>query len=286
VNPVLAEMLALLEVEAVETDVFLAAPYRASEHVFGGQVMAQALRAAGRTVQDGRHVHSLHGYFLRPGDHERPIVLEVERTRDGRSFSTRRVVAIQHGRAIFEMSTSWQDPEPGLEHAAPLPAVAPPEELPLERDVYAKIARKHPRVERFAFRYQAIDSAQVEGRLMIDPEPREPFKHTWVRTTDPLPDDPLLHACVLAYVSDMDFMSTSLLPHGGGVSRERRGASLDHALWFHRPFRVDEWLLFGKDSPNAGHGRGFVRGTFHDRAGRLVVSAIQECMIREVRPDR
>lgn len=280
-NALLQRIIELIRVEPVERNVFLGANYPESSHVFGGQVMAQALYAAGRTVPSDRAVHSMHGYFLRPGDATRPVVLEVEDARDGSSFSSRRVIAVQHGKAIFNLDCSWQIAETGLEHGTPLPDVTPPEALPLERDQYAKLAATRPDVERFAFRYQAVDSAQVEGILLADNAARhEPRKHTWVRTVDPLPDEPLLHVCMLAYISDMDFMGTSMMPHGAIDRRKFQGASLDHAMWFHRPLRADDWLLFSKESPTAAHARGFVRGEFHDRAGRLLASAAQECLLR------
>lgn len=288
-NPVLAEILSLLRVERIEADLYRGQNDPKVPHVFGGQVLAQAIAAAEATVPDPERVlHSIHAYFLRAGDWNRPVLYEVDRIRDGRSFTTRRVKAIQHGEAILSLSGSWQRPEDGLTHAVPMPDVAPPEDLETDRARYARIAEKHPRVRGFAFRYDAIDSRQVEGVLMTDPTPREPRKHTWMRTVDRLPDDPVVHRCLLAYLSDMDFMSTSLLPHGvppaGGA--DIQGASLDHALWFHRPFRVDEWLLFAKESPAAAGARGFVRGAFFDREGHLVASAMQECLIRPRDPER
>lgn len=281
-NAVLAEILKLLNVEKIEENLFRGHNDPTTPHVFGGQVLAQAIASAYRTVGPDRTLHSLHAYFLRPGDWNLPVLYEVERIRDGRSFTTRRVVAIQHGRAIFNLASSWQRAEEGLEHAVPAPDVPPPEGLPSDRDRYAEVAKKHPEVERFAFRFDAIDSRQVEGILMTDTAIQPPYKHTWIRAAERLPDDPEVHLCMLAYMSDMDFMSTSLQPHGRGPTSEGtiQGASLDHALWFHRPFRADEWLLFAKESPATGGARGFVRGTFFDRQGRLVASAMQECLIR------
>lgn len=280
-NPVLAEILRLLDVEKIEENLYRGRNDPNTPHVFGGQVLAQGIASAFRTIEAGRSLHSIHAYFLRPGDWNQPVLYDVDRIRDGRSFTTRRVVAIQHGRPILNMSSSWQKAEDGLEHASTMPDVADPDTLVPDRELYAKIAKRHPEVKRFAFRFDAIDSRQVEGILMFDPKPRPPVKHTWVRTVDPLPDEPEVHLCMLAYISDMDFMSTSLLPHGRGPGGGRiQGASLDHALWFHRPFRADEWLLFAKESPSASGARGFVRGSFFDRQGRLVASAMQECLIR------
>lgn len=281
-NAVLAEILRLLDVEKIEENLYRGHNDPNSHHVFGGQVLAQAIAAAYRTIEPERMLHSLHAYFLRPGDWNLPVLYDVDRIRDGRSFTTRRVVAIQHGRAIFNLSSSWQVAEDGLEHAVPMPDVPGPEDLVSDRDRYAEIAKKHPEVKRFAFRFDAIDSRQVEGLLMTEPGRQEPFKHTWIRAAERLPDDPEVHLCLLAYMSDMDFMSTALLPHGRrpGPDSGIQGASLDHALWFHRPFRADEWLLFAKESPSSSGARGFVRGAFFDRAGHLVASTMQECLIR------
>ena len=284
-NPVLAEILRLLDVERIERNLYRGPNDANSPHVFGGQVMAQAIAAASRTVEPDRALHSLHAYFLRPGDWNRPVLYDVDPIRDGKSFSTRRIMAIQHGRPILNMSTSWQTPEAGLEHAVEPPDVPGPEGLVSDRERFAEIAKTRPEVKRFAFRFDAIDCRQVEGWLMTDPEQHPPVKHTWVKTVDPLPDETETHLGLLAYVSDMDFMSTSMLPHGvAPASGQIRGASLDHALWIHRPFRIDDWLLFAKESPSAFGARGFVRGAFYDRAGRLVASAMQECLIRPIAP--
>ncbi len=281
-NAVLAEILRLLDVEKIEENLYRGHNDPNSHHVFGGQVLAQAIASAYRTIEPERMLHSLHAYFLRPGDWNLPVLYDVDRIRDGRSFTTRRVVAIQHGRAIFNLSSSWQVAEEGLEHAVSMPEVPGPEDLVSDRDRYAEIAKKHPEVKRFAFRFDAIDSRQVEGLLMTEGGRHAPFKHTWIRAAEPLPDNPEVHLCLLAYMSDMDFMSTALLPHDRrpGPDSGIQGASLDHALWFHRPFRADEWLLFAKESPSSSGARGFVRGSFFDRAGNLVASTMQECLIR------
>lgn len=279
-NRVLEEILGLLDVEAIERNLYRGRNH-ATEHVFGGQVLAQAIAATLRTVDAPHALHSIHAYFLRAGDWQVPILYDVDRIRDGRSFTTRRVVALQHGRAIFNMSASLQKSEQGLEHAQPMPDVPPPEMLRGDREVFREIARERPEVERFAFRFEAIDSRQVERFTMVDEGRHAPRKHTWLRAREPLPDDPEVHLALLAYMSDLDFMSTSMLPHGRSLMAESvHGASLDHSLWFHRPFRADEWLLFVKESPNAGGARGFVRGRFFNREGALVASAAQECLIR------
>lgn len=275
-------MVALLRMEKIEENLFRA-QNGPGTHVFGGQVLGQAIVAAWRTVEE-RRLHSLHAYFLRRGDHARPILFDVDRIRDGKSFNTRRVVGIQHGRPIFNMSASFQIEEEGLEHQIEMPDVAPPEELESDYDYYRRLAKEHPWVERFAFRYQLIDSRQVEGYYMVPREGRPalpPYKHTWMRIAERLPDEPEIHAAILAFISDMDFMSVSMHPHGPElVDLTIQGASLDHAMWFHRPFRADEWLLFAKESPAASGARGFVRGSFFDREGRLVASVAQECLIR------
>jgi len=285
-NPILRDILDLLDVERIEENLYRGRNAAESEHVFGGQVLAQAIAAAYRTIGDARDLHSIHAYFLRPGDWNAPILYQVDRIRDGKSFTTRRIAAIQHGRAIFSMSSSWQKHEVGLEHSVPMPDVPSPESLRSDKEAYAEIARIRPEVKRFAYRFDAIDSRQVENILMMAPSmigTRPPYKHTWLKTRDRLPDDPEVHLCMLAYMSDLDFMSTSLLPHGrtpGGDRNNFQGASLDHALWFHRPFRADEWLLFAKSSPSASGARGFVRGQFFNERGELIATAAQECLIR------
>ncbi len=286
-NPVLKDIIDLLDVEKIEENLFRGRNVAESEHVFGGQVLAQAIAAADRTVDEARQIHSLHAYFLRPGDHRLPILYHVDRIRDGASFTTRRVAAIQRGRAIFSLSASWQKDEAGLDHTVPMPNVPGPHALRSDREAYAALAKQRPEIKRFAFRFDAIDSRQVENLLMTHAEAHPPRKHTWLKTRDPIPDDPEVHLCMLAYMSDLDFMSTSMLPHGlsPGNRQTMQGASLDHALWFHRPFRADQWLLFAKTSPSAAGARGFVRGHFFTEAGELVATAAQECLIRVRDPD-
>ena len=281
----LEQLVELMDLEQLEATLFRG-NNGPGTHVFGGQVLGQAIVAAARTVVSERALHSLHGYFLRPGDHSRPIVYDVDPIRDGRSFTTRRVVGIQKGRAIFNLSASFQKTEAGVEHSARAPSTPDPETLPSEREHYQQLVDDDPRLRRFAYRYDLIDSRQVEGIHMMprDAAPaRAPRKNTWMKIAGVLPDDSRLHWALLAYISDMDFMSTCLLPHSPALATHRfRGASLDHAMWFHRPFRADEWLLFAKESPSASAGRGLVRGSFYDRSGQLVVSVAQECLMRVI----
>lgn len=285
-NPVLQEIVDLINIERIEQNLYRGQNHK-TEHVFGGQVLAQAIAAACRTISEPHDLHSMHAYFLRAGDWNTPILYEVDRIRDGRSFTTRRVKAIQHGRAIFDMAMSGQKSEPGMSHSLPMPDVPPPEALRGDREVFLEHAKVNPEVKHYAFRFEAIDVRQVERMSMTDNESHPPYKHTWLKTRDPLPDDRALHLAVLGYMSDLDFMSTSMLPHGRNAMRGQvYGASLDHSLWFHRPFRADEWLLFAKESPNAGGARGFVRGQFFNRKGELVATAAQECLIRPVNPER
>lgn len=282
-SQVLDEILGVLDVKAVagETDVFLGANVHVN-HVFGGQVVGQAIAAGGRTVPAERRLHSLHAYFLAPGDWTQDIRLEVRHLRDGASFSSRRVTAIQRKGPILSMTASWHIDEPGHAHAAAMPDVEGPEHLKTDRQRFLELAKTRPEVANFAFRFEAFDSRQVEGILLTHAEPREPLRHTWVKSSRPLVDDPRVHEAVFGYISDLDFMSTSMLPHGASPSDHQRiqGTSLDHSLWLHRPFRVDEWLLFRKESPRAVGARGFVRGEFYTRDGVLVASATQECLIR------
>ncbi len=289
-NPVLKKIVDILNVEELELNLYRGQNHE-TEHVFGGQVLAQAIAAAYRTVEAPHQLHSVHAYFLRAGDWNIPILYEVDRIRDGRSFTTRRVVAIQHGRAIFDMALSWQKSEPGLSHALPMPDVPTPEALRGDREVYLEYARERPEIKRFAFRFEAIDSRQVERIAMNDNLPHPPTKHSWLKARDRLPDNPEVHLAMLAYMSDLDFMGTAMLPHadkGGekGLRGNVQGASIDHTLWFHRPFRADEWLLFAKESPNAGGARGFIRGQFFNRGGELIATAAQECLIRPIKAPR
>lgn len=254
--------------------------------VFGGQVIGQALYAACKTVED-RQPHSLHAYFLLPGDPQIPIVYEVERLRDGGSFTTRRVLALQKGAAIFAMSASFQIAEPGFDHQMPMPDVPMPEELPdrdgMERDVLPHMPEA---VRAYYRRERPIEIRPVEMSRYAADGSREPRFDVWVRASQKLPDEPALHQSVLAYASDLMLLDSSLIAHGTSVfDRRIQAASLDHALWFHRPFRADDWLLYAQDSPSASGARGFSRGLIFDREGHLVASVAQEGLIRP-RPDR
>jgi acyl-CoA thioesterase-2 len=276
------KLLETLDLETLERNLFRGrSPLTGWQRVYGGQVIGQALVAAWRTVDD-RHVHSLHGYFMRPGDPKVPIVYEVDRIRDGRSFTTRRVVAIQHGEAIFSMSASFQVEEDGLDHQFEMPDVSQPEDLPSERelmDAYLHLAPEN--VRRYWQRERPIEIRPVDLRHYLSAEKLDPIQHVWIRATRKLPDDPLMHGCVLAYASDMTLLDTSLFVHGKKVfDPDMQVASLDHAMWFHRPARADEWLLYIQDSPNTSGARGLTRGSIYNRDGRLVASAAQEGLIR------
>ena len=282
-SPAVEDLLKILDLEQLEVNLFRGqSPKSGWQRVFGGQVIGQSLVAARRTV-DGRHPHSLHGYFMRPGDPKVPIVYEVDRIRDGRSFTTRRVVAIQHGQAIFAMSASFQVDEGGFDHQAAMPDVPGPDELPSEDDVKAELLSRMPEPMRTYYeRERPIDMRPVEINRYMSREPMEPQFHVWIRTTGRLPDDPAIHQCVLAYASDMTLLDTSLVPHGRTVFDPTiQGASIDHAMWFHRPFRADEWLLYAQDTPNAGGARGFSRGLIFKQDGTLIASVAQEGLIRD-----
>lgn len=275
-------LLSILDLEPLEHNLFRGlSPQVGWQRVFGGQVIGQALVAAARTVE-GRGAHSLHGYFMRPGDPSIPIIYEVDRIRDGRSFATRRIAAIQHGKAIFSMSASFQLEEDGLDHQLPMPDAPPPEDLPSESELKALIVESAPEpIKRYWQRDRPLELRPVDYRHYISREPLEPAQQVWIRATGKLPDDPDIHRSVLAYASDMTLLDTALFPHGRSVfDRDLQAASLDHALWFHRPFRVDDWLLYSEDSPSASGGRGFSRGSLFTRDGKLVASVAQEGLIR------
>ncbi|MFF4869739.1 acyl-CoA thioesterase II [Streptomyces sp. NPDC090109] len=279
----LESLLDLLDLERIERDIFRGRS-RSSlvPRVFGGQVAAQALVAAGRTVPEDRLAHSLHAYFLRPGDPGAPIVYSVDRIRDGRSFTTRRVVAVQHGQPIFHLSASFQAYEEGLDHQADMPAAPDPETLPTAGEM---LPRHLP---------EDVARRLVEARAAVDlryadtppwgsvGEPREPRSQVWFRTNGKLADDPLLHVCLATYVSDMTLLDSVLLAHGRGgwAVGDVVGASLDHAMWFHRPFRADEWLLYDQESPSSGGGRGLGQARIWTRDGKLAISVIQEGVVR------
>lgn len=251
--------------------------------IFGGQVLGQALSAAAQTVPSDRHVHSLHAYFLRLGDLSIPIEYEVDRIRDGRSFTTRRVVARQPGGAIFTMAASFHIEEPGFEHQDEMPQVPPPESLPTDRERMASFVALLPDYVRRAFDAERPFEVRTADPVddLFHPAPRAPRRVMWMRAVAPLPDDPALHRYLLAYVSDYTFLTAALAPHGlTWLVPSLQLASMDHAMWFHRPLRVDEWLLHVVDSPSASGARGFVRGRVFTRDGRLVASTAQEGLMR------
>ncbi|MBB98621.1 MAG: acyl-CoA thioesterase II [Rhodobacteraceae bacterium] len=277
------DLLSILDLEPLEHNLFRGmSPQVGWQRVFGGQVIGQSLVAASRTVPEERGVHSLHAYFLRPGDPAVPIIYEVDRIRDGGSFTTRRVVAIQHGHAIFSMSASFQKHEEGLEHQMTMPEVTAPEELPSEAELKEKFLAHAPEpVRRYWERDRPIELRPVDLTHYFSRKKLTPAQNVWVRASASLPDDPRIHSCVLAYASDMTLLDTALFAHGTSVFDPKlQVASLDHAMWFHRPFRADEWLLYSEDSPSASGGRGFTRGALYDRAGHLVASVAQEGLIR------
>jgi acyl-CoA thioesterase-2 len=285
VDTVLADLIALLSLERLEKNLFRGVSRDiGSERVFGGQVLGQALVAALHTVE-GRPVHSLHGYFLRAGDVRAPIVYDVDRSRDGGTFSSRRVVAIQHGEQIFHMAATFQAPEDGLEHQTPMPDVPPPESLRSLGDVDpALLARAPEKLRRVLAHTRPFDMRPVEPIDALRPQKQPPHRRLWIRTVDRMPDDEQLHRCLFAYMSDYHFISTAMLPHGVSLfDTNMQVASLDHAMWFHRPFRVDEWLLLVYDSPSASGGRGLALGSIYARDGRLVATTAQEGLIRLVK---
>ena len=281
-EPLLADLLSLLELERLEDRIFRGQSRDiGSPRVFGGQVLGQALTAANYTVE-GREAHSLHAYFLRAGDVTAPIIYDVDLARDGRSFSNRRVVAIQHGRPIFNMTASFQIPEQGLEHQATIPDVPPADELQDLSDTADEILAKLPeKMRRYLTRRRPFEIRPVEPVSLLSLEPAEPVRRMWMRTIDRLPDEPDLHRNLLAYMSDFQLIGTTTLPHGIHFEQGKvQMASLDHALWFHRPFRADEWLLYSLESPNAAAARGFALGRFFNADGVLVASTAQEGLIR------
>lgn len=285
-HQVLSDLIALLALERLDRDRFRG---RSQDlgwgAIFGGQVLGQALSAATQTVDADRSVHSLHGYFLRAGDLTRPILYDVDRLRDGSSFSARRVTAIQDGAAIFCLESSFQIEEEGLEHQDPMPEVPPPEELMSERAMALALADRLPsKLRAMATAERPIEIRPVEPRNPLRPVKNPPVRHQWYRAIDRLPDEPALHRYLLAYASDFSFLGTSMDPHGvSWLTPGMQVASLDHAMWFHRPFRMDDWLLYAVDSASASGGRGLVRGRFFDQKGRLVASAVQEGLIRQRR---
>jgi acyl-CoA thioesterase-2 len=282
VSDQLGKLLRYLEVERIDKYIFIGNSPSKPPRVFGGQVLAQALNAAIRTVEEERGPHSMHGYFLRPGNPEKQIVYEVDPIRDGRSFTTRRVVAKQDGVAIFNTSVSFHKAEEGLSHQFEVPDVPPPEELESDEAFFARMEKDNPGAIRIP-RIGPIERKPVKRRNYIDPQPTEPVQHIWFRVLGDLGDDPCRHQTMLAFMSDFALLGAALLPHPyTGASKNLRAASLDHGLWFHRPFRADDYLLYSMDSPTAEGARGFSRGSFYTRDGLLVASTVQESLLRVV----
>lgn len=279
----LNRIIEILDLEEIEENHYRAtSPDEGWQRVYGGQVIGQALVAASRTVDAQRPAHSLHGYFLRPGDTRIPILYKVDRIRDGRSFTTRRVDAIQNGEVMFTMTLSFQVTEEGLSHEIAMPDVPGPDEFVDEDVMRAEQAKDWP--EEFRDNYNTTSAIQMRHLDPVDwmrPERKSPYQMCWMKTRESLPDDPRLHQCVLAYLSDWSLLDTAFRPHGTSFLQDNvQTASLDHAMWFHRPFRADEWLLYTQDSPAAGGGRGFNRGMIYDQQGNLVASATQEGLMR------
>ncbi|GAA5011028.1 acyl-CoA thioesterase II [Pseudoluteimonas lycopersici] len=286
-----SELIDLLSLERLEDNLFRGQSRDiGTKYVFGGQVLGQALSAAQATMDSAgepRAAHSLHAYFLRAGDIEHPIVYNVDRTRDGGSFSVRRVTAIQHGQVIFFCAASFQQEEQGVEHQMSMPEVPKPEDLApapaIPLDVLAKLPTK---VQRWLDRTGPFEFRHIYPRDELNPTKRPPFQQVWFRLSEKVGDAPELHRALLAYASDFQLLGTATFPHGISYYQPNVAmASLDHALWFHRPFRADDWLLYAIDSPTAQNARGLARGLIYDRDGRLVASTVQEGMIRVV-PDK
>ncbi|MBD2784760.1 acyl-CoA thioesterase II [Xenorhabdus sp. DI] len=251
--------------------------------VFGGQVIGQALYAAKQTVVNDRMIHSFHSYFLRPGDSHKPIVYDVEILRDGKSFSARRVSAIQNGQPIFYMTASFQGDEESFEHQNTMPLVPPPEELESQEEIIKKMANSLPTKLKKAFSIPPLEMRLVPLQNQSDHSFQVPVRYVWFRSNGKMPDDPLIHHCLLGYASDFNFLPTALQPHGVKfMEKNMQIATIDHSMWYHRPFNMDEWLLYSIESPSASGARGFVRGHIYNRAGVLIASAVQEGVIRKL----
>jgi acyl-CoA thioesterase-2 len=286
-SQVVAELVALLTLERLEDNLFRGQSRDiGTKYVFGGQVLGQALSAAQQTVE-GRGVHSIHAYFLRAGDIEAPIIYQVERARDGHSFSVRRVTAIQHGEPIFVFAASFQKPEPGLEHQINMPEVPAPEDVEPTRSPSAEeLARLPPKMQRWLSRMGPFEMRPIYPRDEVKPPKRPPYQQVWFRLTHKVGDSAELHQALLAYASDFYLLGTTTFPHGISYYQPNvQMASLDHAMWFHRPFRVDDWLLYSLDSPTAQNARGLARGLIYTRDGTLVASVAQEGLIRVLPED-
>ncbi len=284
----LQNLISTLDLEKLEENLFRGtSPQVGWQRVFGGQVIAQALMAAQRTVTEDRFVHSLHAYFMRPGDPKVPIIYQVDRIRDGASFATRRIVAIQHGHAIFSMSASFQIDEGGFDHQAQIPDVPQPEQLMSEEQMRdAFLAKAPPAIRKYWENKRPIEIRPVSLTHYISKEKLEPHQNVWVRAVGDVPADRHYQAAVLAYLSDMTLLDTSLYAHGTTIFDPAvQAASLDHAMWFHRPCKLDDWLLYTQDSPSASGARGLTRGNLFTRDGILVASMAQEGLIRKLAND-
>ena len=282
-HDLVAELVELLQLERLEDNLFRGQSRDiGTRFVFGGQVLGQAMSAAQQTVPTDRQAHSLHGYFLRAGDIDAPIVYSVERARDGHSFSSRRVVAIQHGKPILNCAVSFQVEEKGFEHQISMPEVPAPEDVePRRRMSDEELAKLPVKLQRWLGGDSPFEFRPVWPRDELNPAKRPPYQHVWFRLTAPVDDSPVLQRALLAYASDFHLVATSTLPHGiSYLSHNVQMASLDHAMWFHRPFRIDEWLLYTCDSPTAQGARGLARGMIYSRDGRLVASTAQEGLVR------
>ncbi|PSW18818.1 acyl-CoA thioesterase II [Photobacterium sanctipauli] len=283
----LNELLTLLHLEQLEQGLFRGQ----SEHlglpqVYGGQVLGQSLSAAKETVDEERQVHSFHSYFLRPGDPHKPIIYDVENLRDGKSFSTRRVKAIQYGRPIFYLTASYQAEEDGFSHQSMMPQAPSPDTLKSEQELIQTIAHGLPKIAVETFgRERPIEVRPVNIVNPLKPQAMEAKQYLWIKANGEMPDDPRIHQYVLAYASDWGFLVTALQPHGVSLlSPNMKVATIDHSMWYHRPFRMDEWLLYAIDSPSASGARGFVRGEIYNQKGELVASAVQEGLMRHTSP--
>lgn len=280
-------LLDLLDLEPLEVNIYRGQNRDiGSGRAFGGQVFAQALVAARRTLEEDREAHSVHGYFILPGDVSAPIVYFVDRLRDGKSFTTRRVTAIQHGQAIFNMAVSFHRSEEGFTHEPAMPEVRPPESLQNELELIRAVAHKFPEhLRKIYTQERPIDFRPVDPVNPFEPDARPAIKHMWLRALGEMSDEQMVHQAVLAYASDYGLLATALLPHALSLQMPKiQAASLDHSMWFHRPFRADEWLLYQMESPTAGGARGFTRGSIFSRDGKLVASVAQEGLLR-VRDD-
>ncbi|MGQ7804369.1 acyl-CoA thioesterase II [Hafnia alvei] len=280
----LKNLLDLLDLEKIEEGIYRGQSEDLGlRQVFGGQVVGQALYAAKQTVPLERNIHSFHSYFLRPGDSSQPIIYDVENLRDGNSFSARRVKAVQHGKPIFYMTASFQTAEPGFEHQNVMPDVPAPESLKSESEIASSMAHLIPESVREKFTCEKpLEMRPVSFHNPLMGKVEEPIRNVWFKANGEMPDDPRIHQYLLGYASDFNFLPTALQPHGKGfLEPGMQVATIDHSMWFHRPFRLDEWLLYAVESTSASGARGFVRGQFYNRSGELIASTVQEGVIRQ-----